>query len=157
MSEKVESWFLRLLHFGIIKLGHGKNWSSDIAFCIVIYRHLFAVQLTTYQWDTPSYRSLQWQQQLNRISTPWAVAYQTVMWLMESLRLATTILCGWILATSKTNSIFIILASLNEDAGTGSSLPHNTQWDGSHEEKLPVASCLVISPSYTSLRVMCCG
>lgn len=51
----------------------------------VIQHHLFAVQLTIYLWGTLSYNNRQCQLQVNPILTPWAVEYQAVMWLMESL------------------------------------------------------------------------
>lgn len=80
-------------------------WLSTILNVIIIYRCLFAVQLIICLGDTQSYSNLQWLQPVSPISTPWAMEYQIVTWLMESLRQAISIPCGWILAMSE-NPLF---------------------------------------------------
>jgi hypothetical protein len=75
----------------------------------IIQRHFFAVQLTIYRWDTLSCNNPQCQLQVNLILTQWAVEYQAVMLLMESLRQEIFIPFGWILEMSENFSILILL------------------------------------------------
>jgi hypothetical protein len=67
------------------------------------------VQLTIYQWDTLSCNNPKCQLQVNLILTQWAVEYQAVMLLMESLRQEIFIPFGWILEMSENFSILILL------------------------------------------------
>lgn len=115
----------------------------------IIQRHFFAVQLTIYRWDTLSCNKPQCQLQVNLILTQWAVEYQAVMWLMESLHQEIFIPFGWILETSENFSIILLLLDclLNEQH---LSLPRLSHLDMGTWFKL-LCACICMPVELTSL------
>jgi len=106
-------WFF--YHFLQCKFNGAKRFDDRIRHffyynIISIIQHLcFAVQLTIYPWDTLSCNNPLWLLLVNLILIQWAVAYQAVMWLMESLHQEIFIPFGWIQEMSENFSILTLL------------------------------------------------